>query len=194
MCRFGGWVGRGAAASAILSVPVIGNLLRMLGCVEADRKVLDSYLTNGETIGISSGGIAEIFETNSENGTETIILKSRRGIARMALQHGVPIIPGYFFGNSKALNVWYDRYGIMQSLSRKLRVSIVFFSGRFGLPIPYRTPLMVAFAPPFEVKKIQCPSDRDIDVVMKRLEDELLGLFNMHKAAFGWSDVKLIIR
>ena len=33
--RFGGFGGRGAAASAILSVPFIGNLLRSLGCVEA---------------------------------------------------------------------------------------------------------------------------------------------------------------
>ena len=166
----------------------------MLGCVEADRKVLDSYLTQGQTIGISSGGIAEIFETNSEHGTETIILKSRRGIARMALQHGVPIIAGYFFGNSKALNVWYDKYGVMQWLSRKLRVSLVFFSGRFGLPIPFRTPLMVAFAPPFPVQKNPNPTDKDIDAVMQHLENELTQLFDTHKKAFGWDNVKLIIK
>ena len=50
--RFGGFAGRGAAASAILNVPVIGNLLRSLGCVEAHRHILDMYLQNGETIGM----------------------------------------------------------------------------------------------------------------------------------------------
>lgn len=49
--RFGGFAGRGAAAKAILCVPLIGNLLRMLGLIEASRKNLDKYLNDGETIG-----------------------------------------------------------------------------------------------------------------------------------------------
>ena len=146
------------------------------------------------SIGISSGGIAEIFETNSELGTETIILKSRRGIARMALEHGVPIIPGYFFGNSKALHVWYDNYGCMQWLSRKLRISIVFFSGRMGLPIPFRTPLLAVFGDPFPVQKKITPTTDDIDVVMEKLELEIKLLFDTHKAAFGWNNVELNIK
>ena len=144
--------------------------------------------------GISSGGIAEIFETNSAVGTETIILRSRRGIARMALHHGVPIIPGYFFGNSKALNVWYDKQGLMQWLSRKLRMSLVFFSGRFGLPIPYRTPLLAVFSAPFQVKQNLNPTDKDITDVMDRLEKEIKTLFDTHKAAFGWENVQLIVK
>lgn len=147
-----------------------------------------------EHAGISSGGIAEIFETNSEHGTETIILHPRRGIARMALEHGVPIIPGYFFGNSKAMHVWYDSYGIMQWLSRKLRVSLVFFSGRMGLPVPFRTPLLAVFGDPFAVEKTPAPTSDNIDAVMERLESEIKKLFNTHKAAFGWNNVELIIK
>ena len=144
--------------------------------------------------GISSGGIAEIFETNAVEGSETIILKSRRGIAKMALEHGAPIIPGYFFGNSKVFNVWYDKYGFMQWLSRKLRISLVFFSGRIGLPIPFRTPLLAVFAPPFTVKKKKNPTAEDIDAVMEKLESEIMTLFEKHKHAFGWSKMKLIIK
>jgi hypothetical protein len=129
--RFGGYFVRGIAANAILSVPIIGNLLSMIGTVSASRENCMSYLAAGSIIGISSGGIAEIFETNASPGSETecIILKSRGGICKLALQTGCNILPSYLYGNSKALNVWHDRFGIMRSLSRLLRVSIVFFSG-----------------------------------------------------------------
>jgi len=86
--------GHGVAATAILNVPFIGNFLRCIGCVDANRMNLKQCLANGQALGISSGGIAEIFETNSEDGQETIILKSRGGIAKLAIESGVDIVPG----------------------------------------------------------------------------------------------------
>jgi hypothetical protein len=129
--RFGGYHIRGIAASAVLSVPIIGNLLKIIGCVDASRHVVRSYLHEGHIIGISSGGIAEIFETDSTPGAESecIILKSRGGICKMALQTGCDILPSYLFGNSKALHVWHDPFGVMSYLSRKFKISLVFFWG-----------------------------------------------------------------
>ena len=101
MPRFTGFFGRGIAATAVLNVPVLGNLLRSLGCIDASRQSCDRFLQGGSSIGISSGGIAEIFETNTINGAqrvETIILSSRGGICKMALQNGVDIIPGELGG------------------------------------------------------------------------------------------------
>jgi hypothetical protein len=75
--RFGGFYVRGAAASAVLNYPIAGHLLRLIGLIDVSRDVVENALNVGEVVGISSGGIAEIFETNSDEGTETIILKSR---------------------------------------------------------------------------------------------------------------------
>lgn len=86
--------GHGVCATAILNVPLIGNFLRCIGCVDANRTTLRQCLANGQALGISSGGIAEIFETNSEDGQETIILRSRGGIVKLAIQSGVDIVPG----------------------------------------------------------------------------------------------------
>jgi len=36
----------------------------------------------------------------------------------------------------------YDKFGILEGLSRLLRVSICVFWGRWGLPIPYRVPIL----------------------------------------------------
>ena len=124
---------RGIAANAILRIPIIGDLLTMIGIVSASRESCQHHLKLGSVIGISSGEIAEIFETNSNPGSETecIILKSRGGICKLALQSGCNILPSYLYGNSKALNVWHDSYGVMKSLSRLLRISIVFFTGEY---------------------------------------------------------------
>lgn len=129
--RFGGFYVRGVAASAVLNFPIVGNLLRILGVVDASRDIVRQCLNDGWMVGISSGGIAEIFETNSDSSasTECIILKSRGGICKMALQTGSDIIPGYAFGNSKPMTLWYDRFGIMACISRKLQISFVGFSG-----------------------------------------------------------------
>ena len=94
MPRFTGLFGHGIAATAVLNVPVLGNLLKLLGCIDASKESCVNTLEKGGSIGISSGGIAEIFETNCEEGVETIILKSRGGICKLALEHGVDIVPG----------------------------------------------------------------------------------------------------
>lgn len=101
---------------------------------------------------------------------------------------------GYLFGNSKALTVWYDKAGIMQYISRKLRMSLVFFWGRFFLPIPYRAPLLAVFDEPIKVKQNDNPTKEEIEELLQLLEEKIVNLFDMHKASFGWADVKLIVK
>lgn len=197
MPRFAGFCARGAAASVVLKIPVIGAFLTSIGCVPASREVLSKHLTRGESIGISSGGIAEIFESDTNaviNGQECIILKSRGGICKLAMKHGIDIVPGYLFGNSKALNVWYDRWGIMRWLSRKLQVSIVVFWGRLYLPVPYRTQLLTVFGSPIKVKKNENPSREEVQALLTKLEEAVRELFDTHKASFGWDNVELVIK
>ena len=79
-------------------------------------------------MGISSGGVAEVFETNSKDGTETIILSNRKGLVKLALRHGADIVPCFLYGNTAALSVWYDPFGVMRAISRKVREG----RGRWG--------------------------------------------------------------
>eukprot|EP01035_Chromulina_nebulosa_P019352 gene19352-25217_t len=191
---------RGIAASALLYFPIIGNFLRYVGIIDASRKNVIKHLNNGESIGISSGGIAEIFETknvvnnNTDRYQECIILKSRGGICKLALTTGSYLIPSYIFGNSKCLSIWYDKYGIMLKLSRLFRVSIVFFWGRWYLPIPYRTPILGVLGEPIHVVKNENPTQQDVNELLSILEVKIKELFDKHKAAYGWENVELIIK
>jgi hypothetical protein len=63
-------------------------------------------LKNNHTIGISTGGVAEVFETDSPSGDEVIVLKSRKGMIKMAFRTGASLVPCYLFGNTKLFSLW----------------------------------------------------------------------------------------
>ena len=151
--------------------------MKLIGVIDASKEVVGEHLNNNrEVVGISTGGIAEIFETDvgvgSEEATskECIILQSRGGMCKLALQTGAAIIPCYLFGNSQAFSVWYDKFGIMQWLSRKLRISLVLFRGRWGLPIPYRTPIFGVCDASIYVEKTEKPSKEAIENLLNKLQ------------------------
>ncbi len=197
--RFGGFYVRGAAASAVLNFPIAGNMMKLIGAIDASKEIVSQHLRNGEVVGISTGGIAEIFETdvgigNTGVGKECIILKSRGGMCKLALQTGAAIVPCYLFGNSQAFSVWYDKFGIMQWLSRKLRISLVLFRGRWGLPIPYRTPIFGVCDAPIYVEKTENPSNEAIENLLNELQVRVRDLFETYKSSYGWEHVTLVIK
>lgn len=63
-------------------------------------------LNKNHTIGISTGGVAEVFETNSPSGDEVIVLKTRKGIIKLAFRTGASLVPCYLFGNTKLFSLW----------------------------------------------------------------------------------------
>lgn len=195
--RITGCVVRGLAANALLRIPFIGARLAALGLVDASRDNARKMLLDNWSLGISSGGIAEIFETcrfEGGEGCETIILKSRGGICKLALETGAYLVPSYIFGNTLCLHVWSDPWGIMRSVSRRLRISICFFTGRFGLPIPYRTPILGVLGAAIVVPKTENPPPEMVQSLLDKLCADIHALFELHKAAYGWQNVKLVIK
>lgn len=183
---------RGLAASVIFRVPGFRHFLRWIGAVEADRHTAERLLKQGHTIGVSSGGIAEIFETNGDH--ETIILRSRKGLVRLAMRTGTPLVPCYVFGNSAALSLWYDEYGFLVWMSRTLRTAFFIFWGRWGLPIPYRTPITGVLGKPIHVSEDADPKEEEVEELLEKLVEAMIDLFDTHKASYGWANKKLIVK
>lgn len=65
----------------------------------ASSHVAKNWLDRGWSIGISSGGVAEIFEMNAPD--EVILMRERKGFVKLALKTGVPIVPCYIYGTVK---------------------------------------------------------------------------------------------
>lgn len=74
-----------------------------------------------------------MFET--DNDDETIILRERIGLIKLAITTGAPLVPCYLFGNTKLLSIWTGGsygYSTLRDISRKVGFALILFWGRFG--------------------------------------------------------------
>jgi 2-acylglycerol O-acyltransferase 2 len=71
---------------------------------------------------------------------------------------------------------------------------LIFFWGRFGLPIPYRVPIVGVMSKPIVVPQKDDPSDEEVEHYHNILMEEMVKLFDKHKANYGWANKQLIIR
>jgi len=190
---------RGLASSAALRPPIFKQVLRSIGTVDASRDVARKCLEKGESIGISTGGVAEIFFTNEEN--ECILLKERIGLIKLAIRTGADICPCYLFGNTKLLNCWAGEgipglKFVLERMSRKLGFALILIYGRFFLPVPFRKPILAVLGKPIKTHHMKCedPTIEQIQAVQKNLLDEMERVFDTYKPLYDWDDKHLIIK
>jgi hypothetical protein len=185
-----------AASSALRVFPI----LRSIGAVDASRSVARKALEQYPyTIGISTGGVAEVFETNAVD--ECILLKERVGLVKLAIRTGADLVPCYLFGNTKLLSCWSGEgipgaHSILERISRKLGFALIIIHGRFVLPIPFRVPVLGVTGKPIPTHDIKCeePTQEQIDKIQGLLLDEMQEIFERYKGLYGWEDKRLIIR
>lgn len=70
---------------------------------------------------------------------------------------------------------------------------MILFWGRFGLPIPYRVPIVGAMGRPIPVPLKAEPTEAEVEAMHQQLLEAMVQLFDEHKAAYGWGDKKLVI-
>ena len=190
----------GLAANSALRVPVFKQILRSIGVIDASRETARRALdTFPHTIGISTGGVAEVFETNQED--ECILLKERIGLVKLAIRTGADLVPCYVFGNTKLLSCWSGEgipgaRWILEKISRKAGFALIVIHGRFGLPIPFRVPVFGVEGKPIPTFQIQCeePTMEQISEIQDKLIAEMQNIFDKYKGLYGWEDKHLIIR
>ena len=190
---------RGLASSAALRPPVFKQVLRSIGVIDASRNVARKALERDESLGISTGGVAEVFETNEDD--ECILLKERIGLIKLAIRTGSAIVPCYVFGNTKLLGCWAGegipkgRY-LLERMSRKLGFALILVYGRFLLPVPWRKPVLGVMGKSIPTHQIQCedPTPEQIETIQTILLEEMDALFDRYKHLYEWNDKKLIIK
>jgi hypothetical protein len=187
---------KGLAASSALRVPIFKQILRSIGIIDASRNVAMSALRQGHSIGISTGGVREVFETNEHH--ECILLKERIGMIKLAIKTGANLVPVYEFGNTHALSMWAGEgigaRGLLERISRKVGFALIIIYGRFGLPIPYRVPILGVMGKPIKCEKCDDPTSEQIFEIQAILLKEMQELFERYKDLYGWSDTDLVIK
>ena len=121
---------------------------------------------------------------------EHIFIKRRKGFVRSALQTGADIIPCYFLGQTQTHTVAWNAFTRWcMDVSRRIRISLVPFSGRGGFmsPVPHSQPIIALVGEPIRVPKTDGQVERD-DVSDEEVEyfhaefvRRLASLFHRHK-------------
>ena len=188
---------RAVVATATQLMPWVRDVLKWVNAVDASRPCVDQTLARGDRIGLAPGGIAEILQTPSPEEEYAIV---GTGIFRLAVKHQVPIVPIYCFGSSMLLRRL--QLGIVEKLGVWLRISLVVFFGKWGLPIPFRQRLLYVMGNPIHPPR-QCNNDnnnsnnsnRMAEDMYQRYCQELVRIFDRHKESYakGWERKSLKI-
>ena len=182
-------------APIVLKIPFISKYMLGIGYIPAKCKNILETLTKKEhNVGIILDGIAGMFQQSKSTTEELCFIKQRKGIIKIALRAGVPIVPVYGFGHTSMYKVLLDPFGILEYLSLKLDTSIVPFFGRWNwfLGPPSRAnPVAICLGTPVKCPQISEPTLDDINKYHQQLLDSYEELFNKHKAAYGWSHKKI---
>ena len=180
----------GTSADVVFRVPLL-RCLTMLGVVSAGKTSVVSHLHRGINVGLVPDGIAGIFKQTARK--EMVAVATRRGAARLALEHNFTIHPGYLLGNTACYHVWHDSTGVLERLSRALRVSLMIFWGRWGLPVPFRTPISFVFGNPVKPMAADgatagTPPSRDaVEALHQEVLAEVRRIYEEAAPPFGWA-------
>ncbi|KAG5501508.1 hypothetical protein JKF63_03337 [Porcisia hertigi] len=180
-------------ASVVFKVPLIRDFNLRLGALSVGRRSLEASLKRGNSVVIVTGGQTEMLHTQLSVQRMTLITQ-HTGFIRLAIALRVPLVPLLCFAENNVLGLL--QFPRIQRLSLKLLgfpfPTIPF--GRFGLPVPFRTPLTLVVGPPLAIPE---GADENNPEDVRRLSEayfkSLKELFYRRRAEAGYADMELVL-
>jgi len=181
----------GLVATVIFKVPFVRELFLWMGYRDARFEVASRALSEGKSLYVIPGGEAESLECRT--GEDRVVLAGRKGFIRLALQHGAPVVPVYAFGLADIYETKTWLLGLRKWISKKFKICIPIFYGRWLSPMPRRVPIQVCFGAPVDMPRIPEPKKADIDRYHAQYVQSLRTLFDTYKAQAGMPFRSLVI-
>jgi len=193
---------RAATLGFNLKVPFFRELLLRLGVVAVSARSIRHVLNSGpgSAVIIVPGGASEALDARP--GSNDLTLQRRNGFFRLALQHGVHLVPIYSFGENELYDQVPNRPG---STLRSLQEFMLRFAGYsmpyfFGAgsqpwpgssagvplnPVPNRNPIITVVGDPIPCKRIEAPTQEQIDALKETYIARLKSIFDQFATQYG---------
>ena len=170
-----------AGASILFRIPILRELLLLLGGREATRSTIRSLLADGCCVAVNPGGIHE--QVHTSHRQEAVYAQERLGFVRLAMAAGKPIIPSYCFGENQLFRTTAALRPLQLWILRKLRIGLPLFSGvlgiPFGPPLPTRCSIVVGHEVSTGPPNAD-PSEEQVEEVFERYCAEIRQIFSEH--------------
>ena len=176
-----GWYA--AVAPVLFRLPGMRELLMLFDARSVSSRVTEELLASGKTVGIQPGGVPEQLRTDHRR--EVAVFPPRLGFIRLAMRHGVPLLPAYIFGENQA----YTTFGAAGRAVSRLVFQVTGFPfvpvlGKWGLPwlVPRTGAIHIRWGQPVPVGPPNAaPTDADVEAVFEAYAAALRELFDAHK-------------
>ena len=106
---------------------ILKKIMKPLNMFPSNKNKISKKLKN-KNISIYVGGARELFSTNPK--FETLFIKKRKGIFKLAIKHNTPLLPFYTFGITQL----YDKYMIGDMLIFPKKVKLLTVCGKHITP------------------------------------------------------------
>jgi 1-acyl-sn-glycerol-3-phosphate acyltransferase len=144
---------RTLAANILFKIPLFRDYVLWFCTIDASPRTANSALAQGMTLQVVTGGEHEQLLANDQS--PVLVIKKRKGIARLALHYNVPIVPAFVFGEDSLYETYDWLLDWRLKIVKKFRVAITFQKGHWGLPFwPKRgIPLIAVIGDPIYLTK-----------------------------------------
>ncbi len=171
-------------APFLFQVPFFREALLLMNARSVDARTMNKLAAAGYTIGLQPGGIPEQLE--ADHTREKAVFPAKLGFIRLAMRHGVPLLPVYIFGEGQAYKIALGDIGraFARWTYRVLRAPMVPVLGLWNLPwmVPNPTDVSVCWGRPVDVGPPNAsPTDAEVTEVLHRYVAELRRVFDAHK-------------
>lgn len=158
---------------AMLVMPGLSRALVRMGCVRAAHAVADQVLNRGRKVAVFPGGNLEAFRPYRQR--HQVVFGGHQGFVRLALRHGVPIVPFVVVGGHESFFVLHDGRALARKLHLKRFIRSDTFPVFLGLPwgvgvgpifhLHLPTKSQVRFLPPITMEGLGPEHQNDQQVV-----------------------------
>lgn len=93
-----GITARWGSFGAAFAIPGVREFSLCCGCLDASRGVLSRAISRGENVMLLPGGEKEMLLTDGHSTVTQLVLHERTGFVRLAINHGMQLVPGFCFG------------------------------------------------------------------------------------------------
>ena len=174
-------------------IPGVREFSLCCGCLDAGKSALTRAIKRGENVMLLPGGSKELLLTDNTSNVTKLVLRERTGFVRLAIEHGLDLVPGYCFGEKYVHDLVLLPAPIRKLLYSSFRLAGALLVGRWGTFLGKiernGKPISLGFVwgAPIKVTQQAEPSAEYIAEVHAKYCAEVRRIFDTYKARFGYS-------
>merc|ERR1711907_18261 len=170
-------------------LPGVREFSLFAGCLDAGKPTLLRAINDyNQNVTLLPGGIDEMQLTDGSSSNTQIVMSDRKGYAKLAIETGCDLVPGFCFGEKWIHKTVLLPRWIRAFLYKTFQMSGVLLKGRGATFLGYLGfPLGFVWGEPIKVTQQNPVTDEYLDEVHGKMQVAIRSIFDRHKSNFGYS-------